>query len=97
MFLQCAAFFGCCGGVALAGRLPTYLGGFRSPLAQPADPAFIGSEQLILVSMWSHFTHSKVRTSYPEGPGIMKENIMRFWHPGQRGCSMGMREGSGCT
>ena len=27
-----------------------YLGGFRSLLVQPADPAFIGSEQIILVS-----------------------------------------------
>jgi hypothetical protein len=72
-----------------------HLGGFRSLLAQPADSAFIGSAQIILVSMWLHFTHSKLRTSYPGGPDMMKANIMGFWHLGQRGRAMGMREGSG--
>jgi hypothetical protein len=67
----------CVGGRTLS-ALPADLFGRIQIAVGPADPAFIGSEQLILVSMWSHFTHSKVRTSYPEGPGMMKENIMRF-------------------
>jgi len=72
-------------------RPPTqasYLGGLSPLSCQPAVADFIGSSTNTLW-MCSHFGHSKVRRSEWLGPRSIWANIMRPWHLGQRGRSMG--------
>ncbi|HTF73312.1 MAG TPA: hypothetical protein VK620_03065, partial [Bradyrhizobium sp.] len=71
-----------------------YSGGLRPALIQPSVSDFIGSPATIWWTC-SHFGHSKVRRSTSaEGPGSMRDSIMRPWHLGQRGRSSGSSDGS---
>jgi hypothetical protein len=54
---------------ALSLALRAYSGGFSSPAMHPALSDFIGSVATVTVIKRSHFAHSKLRKSYPVGPG----------------------------
>ena len=68
------------------------LGAFNPLATQPAETEFIGSLAIVVVKLWSHFLHSNVRRSKPEGPGAILASIMRPSHFGHLGRSTGIRE-----
>ena len=53
------------------------VGGFNSPVIQPAETIFIGSLATVFVKLWSHCLHSSVRSSRPFGPGTIPTSIVR--------------------
>jgi hypothetical protein len=64
----------------------------RPPTTCVHDPVRdLNGSSTYFVSMKSHFGHSKVRFSTSPGLGSRPASIMRFWHLGQRGRSIGQR------
>ena len=72
----------------------SYFGGLSPPAVQLVLADCNGSLTSVFWTC-SHFGHSKVRSSKPLGLGSMRASIMRPWHFAQRGCSIGMSDGSG--
>ena len=54
-----------------------WIGGFNSPVIQPAKTAFIVSLATVLAKLWSRFLHSNVRSARPFGSGTIPTTIMR--------------------
>jgi hypothetical protein len=70
-----------------------YFGALSSLCCQPALSDLIESVATVNVVTWSHFSHSKLRKSYPLGPGMIRARFMRSWHLGQCGRSIGISDG----
>jgi hypothetical protein len=54
-----------------------WIGGFNSPVIQPAKTAIIGSLATVLAKLWSRFLYSNVRSARHFGPGTIPATIMR--------------------
>jgi hypothetical protein len=68
------------------------VGGFSSPISQPAECDFIGSAATITVRFSPHFSHLNVRLSQPSGSRSADTKGIRSWQRGHRGRSIAMRE-----
>jgi hypothetical protein len=75
----------------------SHLGGRNSPLIQPEASDRSGSEASVVISVWPHFAHLKVRCSKPSGPSETADVIIRARQAGQRGRPIGKISGGGLS
>lgn len=76
-------------GLVPAARSQLYRGGLSSPASQPTASLFMGSTAIATFSVRPQVVHSKVRSSNPREPGVMRAKAILCLQTGHIGRSFG--------